>query len=437
MTAISGTREGETFTVHANQCVTFGRTHASDTSFEGDLHMSGTHFQIENLGDEAMLTDRGSTNGTWLNTERISKERLREGDRIRAGTAVFTVEFVRDSVDRGMPPPIREDFGVGGPPQVGGWPSSTPRDDEPKPFANAAFDSAAYPPRSDRQSPLADSTPYAKSPFANKSSDGNSTSGNSLSPFSDSMDFEESEPVKPTPAFNFKPSPKPMAPDNPFADSSLYNQVPESIKALGRPKVEDRRAHKRFQLLQRLTVADAADSMGIVLDSLTRKWSVQLVLHFQKIRNGLPSGLPSAKALFSWLPMEAVNCSPVRVAWADVCRSATVLPMLPRLCRADGCIAFLGKDAADIARQIDAMGAMGVEGFSEQDGFLPIYWPSSFAAMIDCRGQEMCSQLFGNAISGVILCSAWHQSRVVACADEELTVDLQIGEFRPSSRIIG
>lgn len=51
-----------------------------------DRKVSRRHATVELVDGRALLTDCGSTNGTWLNDQRISQVReLRDGDRVRVG----------------------------------------------------------------------------------------------------------------------------------------------------------------------------------------------------------------------------------------------------------------------------------------------------------------------------------------------------------------
>jgi FHA domain len=70
---------------------TLGRRAQTDLSIEWDTEVSGLHAQLEQLGGEWTIVDDGlSTNGTYVNGQRISgRQRLRDGDRIRVGQTVL------------------------------------------------------------------------------------------------------------------------------------------------------------------------------------------------------------------------------------------------------------------------------------------------------------------------------------------------------------
>lgn len=74
---------------------TFGRTSSNTVQLE-DHGCSSRHAAIRKEGDAWLLEDLGSTNGTWLNGERLSSPRpLKEGDRIQMGAQMLRIEGLR------------------------------------------------------------------------------------------------------------------------------------------------------------------------------------------------------------------------------------------------------------------------------------------------------------------------------------------------------
>jgi len=57
-----------------------------------DANVSRQHAVIERQGDVYWLNDLGSTNGTFVNGERVTRQPLRSGDRIRVGDSELEVE---------------------------------------------------------------------------------------------------------------------------------------------------------------------------------------------------------------------------------------------------------------------------------------------------------------------------------------------------------
>jgi hypothetical protein len=174
--------------------------------------------------------------------------------------------------------------------------------------------------------------------------------------------------------------------------------------------------------------------LAIVLDTLATKWSVQLVVHFPKIRISTPREC-RAEPIFKNSPF-AVGFEPVRITWNESNMHA-ILPLMPRLCRADACIALLGQSATEIASQIDTLSGLGVEGFSEPEGLLPFFWPSTLMSIVDARGADICQSLFAERIAGFVVCSPWSRHRLIAVANDALYADLHEAEFQMAERLTG
>ncbi|MEN6642669.1 MAG: FHA domain-containing protein [Armatimonadia bacterium] len=76
-------------TVELTAAVTIGRAEDNGVVVK-DKFCSGHHALIFLQGGQRLLRDRGSTNGTFHNGERVTTDvALREGDRVGIGTAVF------------------------------------------------------------------------------------------------------------------------------------------------------------------------------------------------------------------------------------------------------------------------------------------------------------------------------------------------------------
>jgi ABC-type multidrug transport system ATPase subunit len=71
--------------------VTIGRAAASDIRIEHPT-VSARHAQIRKLRDGFELTDLGSTNGTFVNGQRITRQVLRPGNRVSIGAAQFVFD---------------------------------------------------------------------------------------------------------------------------------------------------------------------------------------------------------------------------------------------------------------------------------------------------------------------------------------------------------
>ena len=74
---------------------TFGRTGGIWPELSSCQYVSGRHGDISSVPGGWAITDLGSTNGTFLNGQRIDPMRpypLKKGDRVRIATLDFTVE---------------------------------------------------------------------------------------------------------------------------------------------------------------------------------------------------------------------------------------------------------------------------------------------------------------------------------------------------------
>ncbi|WP_101952154.1 FHA domain-containing protein [Mycobacterium sp. 3519A] len=82
------------------QRVTLGKAASNDVPLEHDETVSRLHAVFENLGFAWSIRDLGSRNGTYLNGEKITAERvLRSGDEVRVGRSKVVFWEVKDSGD--------------------------------------------------------------------------------------------------------------------------------------------------------------------------------------------------------------------------------------------------------------------------------------------------------------------------------------------------
>jgi hypothetical protein len=83
-------RAGEHIDVEGE--TTIGRGADCDVSTSYDIYSSGRHARVYYDGKRLLVEDLGSTNGTFVNAERIAKPtRLGRGDMLQVGATVFEV----------------------------------------------------------------------------------------------------------------------------------------------------------------------------------------------------------------------------------------------------------------------------------------------------------------------------------------------------------
>jgi hypothetical protein len=85
---ISGKYQGGEFPVVAEKQIVVGRSSELDMVLVEDM-VSRKHAKIAMQSDQIWIEDLGSTNGTFVNGEKIKRARLKEGDRVLIGTSIL------------------------------------------------------------------------------------------------------------------------------------------------------------------------------------------------------------------------------------------------------------------------------------------------------------------------------------------------------------
>ncbi|HEY3357365.1 MAG TPA: DUF4388 domain-containing protein [Polyangia bacterium] len=85
---ISGKYQGGEFPLRMDREIIVGRSSDLDMVLVEDM-VSRKHAKIATAGGQVVIQDLGSTNGTFVNGEKIKKVRLKEGDRILIGTSIL------------------------------------------------------------------------------------------------------------------------------------------------------------------------------------------------------------------------------------------------------------------------------------------------------------------------------------------------------------
>lgn len=89
---ISGKYQGGEFPLVPGKEIVIGRSGEIDMILAEDM-VSRRHARIVFQGDEIFIEDMNSTNGTFVNGEKIRRSRLREGDRVLVGTSILKVVY--------------------------------------------------------------------------------------------------------------------------------------------------------------------------------------------------------------------------------------------------------------------------------------------------------------------------------------------------------
>lgn len=109
---ISGKYQGGEFPLKMDREVIIGRSSELDMVLVEDM-VSRKHAKITSHNGQVIIQDLGSTNGTFVNGEKIKRVRLREGDRILIGTSIIKLVTMESgataegvSEDGTSPPPL-------------------------------------------------------------------------------------------------------------------------------------------------------------------------------------------------------------------------------------------------------------------------------------------------------------------------------------------
>lgn len=88
---LTGKDSGKTFVLKENETFLIGRDMGTNTRLK-DPHVAMLHCQLVLQGTEAVVADRNSTGGTFVNGQRATEGRLRLGEKIRVGDTHLIME---------------------------------------------------------------------------------------------------------------------------------------------------------------------------------------------------------------------------------------------------------------------------------------------------------------------------------------------------------
>jgi pSer/pThr/pTyr-binding forkhead associated (FHA) protein len=90
---VDGPYTGRTVELNSGQALTVGRTAKSQLMLPYDNFLSGLHFSIDCADSGCVLRDNNSSNGTWINGNRVLEGPVQPGDQISAGQTRFRLKL--------------------------------------------------------------------------------------------------------------------------------------------------------------------------------------------------------------------------------------------------------------------------------------------------------------------------------------------------------
>jgi len=109
---ISGKYQGGEFPLPENGEIVIGRSSELDMVLVEDM-VSRRHAKITVTNGQIFIQDLGSTNGSFVNGEKIKRARLNEGDRVLIGTSIIKVVATEGPADLGEAKAQLEDISAG------------------------------------------------------------------------------------------------------------------------------------------------------------------------------------------------------------------------------------------------------------------------------------------------------------------------------------
>lgn len=100
LTVIAGNRAGEMFKLASDETI-MGRGPQSTIHLDSD-GVSRKHARVVRQGDDFILEDLQSTNGTWVDEKRVTFHKLKDGDRVQVGTEVIVRFNLHDELEAAL-----------------------------------------------------------------------------------------------------------------------------------------------------------------------------------------------------------------------------------------------------------------------------------------------------------------------------------------------
>src|SRR4030081_2154033 len=94
---LAGPYTGRTFSFNQHDTFLIGRNPDAHLYLPNDRFFSRNHCLLEISPPRCFLRDLGSTNGTFVNSQRVREAFLHNGDRLQGGETVFSFEISADT----------------------------------------------------------------------------------------------------------------------------------------------------------------------------------------------------------------------------------------------------------------------------------------------------------------------------------------------------
>src|SRR6202011_4580592 len=94
---LAGPYTGREFTFDQHDTFLIGRADTAHLYLPEDRFFSRNHCLLEIAPPRCFLRDLGSTNGTFVNNERVGEAFLKSGDHLQGGETVLLVEVTAES----------------------------------------------------------------------------------------------------------------------------------------------------------------------------------------------------------------------------------------------------------------------------------------------------------------------------------------------------
>lgn len=101
LNVLAGPYQGQSFTFDQHDTFLIGRNPDAHLYLPNDRFFSRNHCLLEIAPPRCFLRDLGSTNGTFVNNERVREAYLKNGDRVQGGETVLLVQVTADQTGAG------------------------------------------------------------------------------------------------------------------------------------------------------------------------------------------------------------------------------------------------------------------------------------------------------------------------------------------------